>query len=1083
MRKFAAIYILFPLLLSPQPALAVITTIGSIDPADPNTWADSTYAYVGKDSDAALTVDGGSEIISKNVFVAYFPRTAGEVTVDGTGSTWTNSETLTIGQYGEGVVNITNGGMLDSNKTYIGRHFNSSGKVTVEGVGSLWENSNVLCIGNSSQGELVITDGGEVNSNEVTIGCAFGSTGNVFVEGTGSAWTNLLGFSIGMFGTGSIHITDGGTVSSMDNCVIGDKAGSTGTVVVAGANSKWTNQGELYVGSSGSGSMSITDGAQADFQGNVWAACKAGGEGSIHLDGGTLSMTGAMLVGETQLTGTGTINACGIVTDVDMFLSTPADLTQTLTYDDLPNQNIAVNLDIQTPPEQLGAGYAGTGSLTINNGMDISSGYGILGYQPGSKGTVNVDGTNSTWSITLVEGNNYSKALVVGYEGNGILNITNGGVLNTEDVNSWGTIGRQADSVGQVTVQNAGSSLSISNYLSVGYEGNGTLNILDGGTVNSNYGRLGCMEGSNGEVTIDGNGSAWIINHSLSVGARGYGKLNITNGGLVRSNGGGVSSFQGVDSEASISGSGSKWENHGNLGVSGILNITDGGLVASSESHISSSNEGSSALITVDGNNSALTGGSIYVGDTRTGNLTITDGGQVNSYHGYIGHEVDSTGNVTIDGTNSTWTNYTELHVGYSGSGILNIKNNGLVDVQGNTWIAYNGGSEGKINFDHGTLTTKSLMAAAQPGQLSGTGTINTNGLVSDVDLVFESTGDLTKTITLDSQPGQNITVNLNVNGQGALGAGYNSQGSMTIRNGLEVVSSEGCIGYRAGSTGEVNVEGFGTKWTNNGNLHIGTEGTGTLTISDGALVSVAGKLKIDPSDNGGSFINISNGGMLAIKINSTWPWNVALGNTNEIAISVLQNDINAVNRVDIFSSIDTAFTTTPQDSSGITITLIDDIRPGIPISNWYLENFLDHVDGHGKIRGWDQATGDWVPLSSTTTLNYTVEYQEEGDLAGYTILTVGYLPSDANGDGMVNGSDVTILANNWLASSDNQTLTWEMGDFNGDGIVDGSDVTTLAANWQNGVPTFANAVPEPSVVLLLLALTLLAPVVKRIST
>ena len=31
---------------------------------------------------------------------------------------------------------------------------------------------------------------------------------------------------------------------------------------------------------------------------------------------------------------------------------------------------------------------------------------------------------------------------------------------------------------------------------------------------------------------------------------------------------------------------------------------------------------------------------------------------------------------------------------------------------------------------------------------------------------------------------------------------------------------------------------------------------------------------------------------------------------------------------------------------------------------------------------------------------------------------------------------------------------TWEMGDFNGDGVVDGSDVTILAGNWQYGVDT-----------------------------
>ena len=74
-------------------------------------------------------------------------------------------------------------------------------------------------------------------------------------------------------------------------------------------------------------------------------------------------------------------------------------------------------------------------------------------------------------------------------------------------------------------------------------------------------------------------------------------------------------------------------------------------------------------------------------------------------------------------------------------------------------------------------------------------------------------------------------------------------------------------------------------------------------------------------------------------------------------------------------------------------------------------------------------------------------------------------IPGDANRDGKVDGSDVTILAGNWQVLSG---ADWEMGDFNGDGKVDGSDVTILAGNWQSGVTTAAAAVPEPSTLMLL---------------
>ena len=82
-------------------------------------------------------------------------------------------------------------------------------------------------------------------------------------------------------------------------------------------------------------------------------------------------------------------------------------------------------------------------------------------------------------------------------------------------------------------------------------------------------------------------------------------------------------------------------------------------------------------------------------------------------------------------------------------------------------------------------------------------------------------------------------------------------------------------------------------------------------------------------------------------------------------------------------------------------------------------------------------------------------------------------IPGDANNDGKVDGSDVTILAGNWQAGVGDpnpETITWEMGDFNGDGQVDGSDVTILAGNWQAGVTAAAASVPEPSTILLILS-------------
>ena len=81
-------------------------------------------------------------------------------------------------------------------------------------------------------------------------------------------------------------------------------------------------------------------------------------------------------------------------------------------------------------------------------------------------------------------------------------------------------------------------------------------------------------------------------------------------------------------------------------------------------------------------------------------------------------------------------------------------------------------------------------------------------------------------------------------------------------------------------------------------------------------------------------------------------------------------------------------------------------------------------------------------------------------------------LSGDANLDGKVDGSDVTILAGNWQAgvAATDYSVTWRSGDFNGDGKVDGSDVTILAGNWQAGVSSATASVPEPGTVMLLLS-------------
>ena len=65
---------------------------------------------------------------------------------------------------------------------------------------------------------------------------------------------------------------------------------------------------------------------------------------------------------------------------------------------------------------------------------------------------------------------------------------------------------------------------------------------------------------------------------------------------------------------------------------------------------------------------------------------------------------------------------------------------------------------------------------------------------------------------------------------------GDTGTGSMTITSPSVQVNVDGFVGVNSGSEGFVTVNA--STWTNNGDLAIGDEGEGTLTISDGGSVS-----------------------------------------------------------------------------------------------------------------------------------------------------------------------------------------------------------------------------------------------------
>ena len=123
---------------------------------------------------------------------------------------------------------------------------------------------------------------------------------------------------------------------------------------------------------------------------------------------------------------------------------------------------------------------------------------------------------------------------------------------------------------------------------------------------------------------------------------------------------------------------------------------------------------------------------------------------------------------------------------------------------------------------------------------------------------------------------------------------------------------------------------------------------------------------------------------------------------------------------------------------------------------------FVDPDNGNYRLAAGSSAidAGDNGLVPSGVITDLDGNYRIAGgtvDIGAYEFGAGPVVAGDANCDGRVDGSDVTILAGNWQAGvpeGDPLNVTWRRGDFNGDGKVDGSDVTILAANWQIGVNT-----------------------------
>lgn len=293
---------------------AAITPTGNVTPAypggNPDPWNTGDELIVADGSNGSLTINGGSDVLSPGGTQGFSPLTSGTVTVSGAGSTWTNSGALRVGVFGNGTLNVLSGGYVENQNASVG-HLGGMGKVLVSGAGSQWKNTTNLLVGSVSAGEVRIEQQGLVSGGTAILGVNQGASGTIIVDGEqsrlqvaslqlgtatdgGTANVTLSGAGSRVYvgaaavaqnavlptmqtalvvsavgGNASLSIYDGNQLTSSGSAYLGVGAGESGSVLVQGAGSSWSNSGNVTVGVDGSGSVTLVDGGHLSAGGSV----------------------------------------------------------------------------------------------------------------------------------------------------------------------------------------------------------------------------------------------------------------------------------------------------------------------------------------------------------------------------------------------------------------------------------------------------------------------------------------------------------------------------------------------------------------------------------------------------------------------------------------------------------------------------------------------------------------------------------------------------------------------------------------------------------------------------------------------
>ncbi|MCX5616046.1 autotransporter domain-containing protein [Bombella sp. TMW 2.2559] len=462
----------------------------------------------------------------------------------------------------ENRLNVQNGGQVEVQSLLVGNYKEGNGSVRVEGTGSgLAVNAGGMSVGVDGTGALSVAQGGKaVVNGDVNLGSKSGAQGSVTVDGSGSSLTVNNGQGgtsttvVADGGQANMNIQNGGTFTTGGNVIIGNQAGSIGSVVVGNGQDGNADQsrlsllgsgstGNLTVGNQGVGHLNIQQG------GNVAAyGVSVGGQDTDdHLasnsslsvgsaSGGTSQAGGRLEIGQGGLTvgaGAGThplysvgVTSGGIINDAGT-VNIKSDGQLKVGGEDQSNANVSTgtlivgdsngNSGITSSAAQVDK------SVSTNNSGLFVYGNGIIKNRQGSDLHVDsnvylVDGQPSGEAVRhgTFDTNQQSTYLRGGVVGTGGLNATGGGTLYLANHDNGYT--------GETVVSGKDTTLALAS----GYgEESASSNTSSSGIRVENGARLTgntTDDGAAAVTTVDGGGTV-EANWNQSVGTLNIGSV------------------------------------------------------------------------------------------------------------------------------------------------------------------------------------------------------------------------------------------------------------------------------------------------------------------------------------------------------------------------------------------------------------------------------------------------------------------------------------------------------------------------------------------------------------------------------